>query len=815
MIKKIILFIFTSILTINSINAQKIDYANPKKYEIAEITIGGIKYLNHNALVQLSGLRVGQEINIPGDAITKAIRNLWKQGLFSDVKIYQTKIENKKIYLEIFLQERPKISEVIYTGLKKAHENDIIDMVEIKRGGQVTANLLNNTSKLIKDFFADKGYPNTEVDIIQKNDTSFQNAMKLYVNVDKGMKIKIDHINIEGNTIISDNKLLRSMKETKRKRWYGLFKPSKFIEKNYIEDKNSLIAKYTKEGYRDVKITTDSVYNVNEELLGITIRVNEGLQYFFRTIKWVGNTKYSSEQLSHALKIEKGDIFNQEELNNRLSVDEDAVGNIYMDDGYLFYNCTPTEVLIDGDSIDIEMRIYEGKQARINEVIIVGNTRTNDHVVRREIWTFPGELFSKADIIRSIRELAQLGHFDPEQIIPTPLPNQADGTVDLRYSLVEKANDQVEISGGWGAGMVVGTLGLSFNNFSTRNFFEKESWQPLPTGDGQKLSIRGQTNGDRYQSYNLSFVEPWLGGRKPNSLTVSIFHTLQTNGLPADHEMRSDMTISGAAIGFGRRLKKPDNFFQMYHELSFQQYGLNNWSFYNILSDGASNNLSLKTILSRKSIDNPIFSRGGSDFTLGLETTFPYSLVNGKDYTVMENAEKYEWIEYHKWTFKASWFTRIYKDLILNTKFEYGYLGFYNNDIGPSPFEGFDVGGDGMGYYSYGKDIIGLRGYENGTLTSDAGGNLYNKFVLEMRYPITLKESASIYVLSFVEAGNSWYSFKDYSPYGMKRSAGVGLRVFLPMLGMLGLDWAYGFDTPYGQTDISGAQFHFILGQNF
>ncbi|MCF6241775.1 MAG: BamA/TamA family outer membrane protein, partial [Bacteroidales bacterium] len=560
---KYILIIIFAFAGINSAYAQvTFDYANPKEYIIGDISITGVRYLNHNALVQISGLKKGQKIQIPGEPITKSLKKLWKQGLFSDVKISYTKIVGDTIYLNIYLQERPRLSQLIITGIQNTRVKDLEEKLDLKRGGQVTENVINRSKNIIRKYFVEKGFYNVAIDVIQKNDTNYQNTVVLIFNVDKKEKVKISEIDFEGNSVFLDEKLKKYLKETKQKRWYGLFKPSKYIPEKYEEDKKLLISKLNEKGYRDAKILGDTLIANEDGTLKLIINLDEGEQYFFRNIKWVGNKKFSSEQLSRVLRIKKGDIYDQSLLDKRLMSDDDAVSNLYMDDGYLFFNVTPVEVSVENDSIDLEMRIFEGPQATIRDVIITGNTRTNDHVIRREIRTLPGELFSKSDIIRTVRELAQLGHFDPEQIVPTPKPNPADGTVDLEYSLVEKANDQIELSGGWGAGMIIGTLGLSFNNFSTRNIFDKKAWQPLPTGDGQKLSIRAQTNGKYYQNYSLSFVEPWLGGRKPNSMSFSVSHTIQSSGAynpystgynyyPTTTVSDSRMQITRVSLGLG------------------------------------------------------------------------------------------------------------------------------------------------------------------------------------------------------------------------------------------------------------------------
>ncbi|MCD6597480.1 MAG: BamA/TamA family outer membrane protein, partial [Bacteroidales bacterium] len=547
-------------------------------------------------------------------------------------------------------------------------------------------------------------------------------------------------------------------------------------------------------------------------------------------IRWIGNTKFPSEYLSARLMIRSGDPYNKTELDERLFIDEDAVNSIYMDQGYLFAQIMPVEVKVENDSIDLEMRVYEGQPATISRVIIKGNTQTNEHVVRRELRTNPGDLFSKSAIMRTVRELAQLGHFDPEKIVPNPIPHQAEGTVDIEYDLEERANDQFEISGGWGAGMLVGTVGLRFNNFSIKRVLDFKAWRPVPTGDGQSLSLRVQSNGKYYQSYNISFVEPWFGGKKPNSFSVSAYRSVQTNGMKKDNPSRQGLIVNGASIGLGKRLKWPDDYFSLYNAISLQNYQLDNWNQYFLFSNGTSNNLSFNTVLSRNSAGpNPIYPTSGANVSISLQITPPYSLFSNKDYTNpdMLDSDKYRWVEYHKWGFKVDWFLTLAgslnpsnRRLVLYTRANFGYIGFYNSDIGPSPFEGFDLGGDGMsGYNLYGRDVIGLRGYENSSLTpivdGDKSGNVYERVSLELRYPISLAQSATVFILVFLEAGNSWSRIQDYNPFSLHRSAGVGLRAFLPMFGLLGIDWGYGFNPVTGAPDAAGSQFHFVIGQQF
>lgn len=841
------------------------DYKKPKEFIIKDVNVTGIKYLDKNILVNLSGLSLGSKVLIPGDDITNAIQRLWGQGLFSDVKIYATSFVSDSVNLEIYLQERHRLSELEIIGLKKGKENDIREKLELKRGMQVTQNMLNNSERVIKDYLYDKKYINAKVDIVQVDDTVLGlNNVKLKVYIEKGEKIKISDINFYGNSVFSDAKLRRTMKETKR-RSLNFFKPSKYVEDAYKEDKALVITKYNTMGYRDAEIVVDSVYFLNSKRIAIDIQIIEGNQYVFRNIDWVGNTKYTTEGLGRMLKIKKGDPFDTELLNKRLSIDEDAVSNLYLDDGHLFFNVSPTIQKIENDSVDIQMRISEGKQVSLNKVVIHGNTKTNEYVVLRELRTKPGELFSKAEIMRSQRELAQLGYFDPEQfgIEPTNI-NQAEGTVDLEYTVAEKSTDQFEISGGWGADMFVGTLGLRFSNFSAKNVFKKGAWRPVPSGDGQTLSLRAQTNGKYYSAYSASFVEPWFGGKKPNSLSVSVYYTIQKNTTYVYEVGDEFLKIFGGSIGLGQRLKWPDDYFTISNSISYQRYDLNDWNSF-IFQNGTSNNISFSTTLARNSTDQIIYPRSGSSFMLSLQITPPYSLfkedkfwelnnqektdialdvannygVDSYGYTwEMLNAEdqkvnidnaykdesdsrKYSWIEYHKWKYKGSWYLRVWKDLVLATNTEFGYLGYYNKDIGYSPFGRFDLGGDGMsGYSLYGVENIALRGYENSSLTPlDAdrkkNGNVYEKINFELRYPITLKPQATIYVLGFLEAGNAWTSINNYNPFKIKRSAGVGLRAFLPMFGLLGIDWGYGFDDIPGYPDANGSQFHFVIGQQF
>jgi outer membrane protein insertion porin family len=797
-----------------------IDYSRPRDYVIREVTVSGIQHLEPYAIVNIAGLQAGKRITVPGDAITQAVEKLWGHGLFSDVKIIATRIEGTEIDLDIMLQEPPRLSVLNIEGLRRSELREIEEKLRLRAGSLVTENAINNSKDIIRRHFIEKGYFNTSVDIRLEDDPSLPNRVRMNIDVDKNERVRISEIYFRGNDNFSDRRLQRVMKNTKERNLRNLLKSSKYVGADFREDKESLILFYHEHGFRDATIVRDSLYQTEDDRVNIFIEVDEGNQYYFRDIRWVGNTKYPAELLSAVLGIERGETYDPTKLEKRLRLDEDAVSSLYLDDGYLFFSVNPVEVNIENDSIDLEMRIREGDQARINRVLITGNTKTNERVIRRELRTKPGQLFSKTNLMRSHRELANLGHFDPERLDVNPIPNPADGTVDIEYVVEEKATDQLEISGGWGAGMLIGTLGVRFSNFSTRNILNREAWRPLPSGDGQTLSLRAQSNGSYYQAYNMTFVEPYLGGTRPNSLSFSLYHTIQTNRYNRNVRDWSSINISGASVGLGRRLNWPDDFFTLYNEISFQHYNLNDWFGQFMFQDGTSNNISLRTSFGRNSVDQPIYPRRGNSFNLTLQVTPPYSLLSGRDYTSMAASEKYRWIEYHKWTFRGDWYTSLAGNLVLSTSAQFGILGYFNSDIGPSPFESFDLGGDGMsGYNLYGRETIGLRGYENGSLTpirhGNKAGNIYNKFNMELRYPVSTNPSAFIYPLIFVEAGNAWSGFDEFNPFAIKRSAGIGLRAFLPMFGLLGIDWAYGFDEIPGRPGANRGQFHFVLGQQF
>lgn len=804
---------------------EVMDYSSPREYVIADVRVSGIEFIQKEVLVSLSGLKAGNTITLPGDEVTDVLKKFWSQGLFADAKITATRIRNDSVWLDIYLTEQSRMSRLTINGIGKSETQDVMEKINLRTGQQVTADIMNNTTRIIKEHFIEKGFLNTDVSISLQEDTLRVNMVQMEVNVNKNGRVKINEIYFEGASAFKESVLRRKMKETKKVN-LNIFKASKLIAPKFKEDKAKLIDFYNENGYRDAKILSDSVA-ISPDMdnrLDLYIRLEEGNKYFFGDIDWIGNTKYPSEFLNAVLGIEKGDIFDQKVLDDRLFIDEDAVNGVYLDNGYLFFQLTPVEVSVEDDTIDFEMRIYEGEIATVNKVIITGNSRTSEHVVRRELRTLPGDKFSKAELIRTVRELANLGHFDPEQIEPNPIPNQSDGSVDIEYKLVERATDQLEVSGGYGAGMLVGTIGIRFSNFAVSRLFDPKAWRPVPSGNGQTLSLRAQTNGKFYQSYNFSFVEPWFGGKKPNSLSVSVYHSKinqnyysywNPGSVPDEH-----MKVTGASLGLGRRLKWPDDFFTLYNAVTYQRYKMKDYANF-LATNGEFNNFSLTTTIGRNSQTQIIYPRGGSNISLSLQITPPYSLFNPDfNYATAADEDKYRWVEYHRWMFKADWYHALIGDLVLMTRIHWGYLGHYNDDIGPSPFESFDLGGDGLsGYNLYGRETIAQRGYPNGSLTPRKGtqksGNVYTKYTLELRYPVSLNPSATIFVLGFLEGGNAWYSIDQFNPFVAKRAAGVGVRAFLPMFGLLGIDWGWGFDTYPGSDEISGSRFHFTIGQQF
>jgi outer membrane protein insertion porin family len=855
----------TSIATENeSVPLPVIEYSNTNpKYEIAEITVTGADHYEDFVLIGFSGLSVGQVISVPGQEITEAVKRFWKQGLFSDVKIYATKIENGKVWLNISLKERPRISKINYSGLKKGEIEDLEKKLNLSVGNQITPNITDRIITVIKKYMEEKGFLNTDVFVYQKDDPEKPGHVIVDIEVNKKIKTSVHKIYVTGNQALTVAQIDKAMKKTNEKNLRNFFRSKKFVKQEYENDKKLIIEKYNEIGYRDAYIVTDSIVPFNEKSVDIYLTINEGKKYYFRNISWIGNTVYPYEFLNEKLGIKKGDLYNYNYLIKRLLTDEnDAISKLYQNNGYLFFQIEPVEVHVENDSIDFEIRIYEGKQATINEIGIKGNTRVYEHVIRRELRTKPGQLYSQEDIVRSLRELAQMGHFDQEKMNNAIdiQPDPENGTVDINYVLESKGNDQIEFSAGWGATGVVGSVGLKFSNFAIQNLFNPDTYRIVPQGEGQTFSLNARTNGQSYSSFSISFLEPWLGGKRPNSLSASVYYSTQTaisnrylnyiNNLSSMYyggyyggyyndyygnnynyyqtEVDPDryMRTLGASLGYGKRLNWPDDYFSFYSELSFQRFMLNNWyAGYFPMTSGTFNNLSMNLILNRSSIDNPIYTRTGSLFSLGLKFTPPYSVFNGKDYSQeMSNEERYKFIEYHKWTFTGKTFTPLTPNnkLVLMARAQFSYLGYYNKNA-RSPFETFYMGGDGMSSYtSYGTEYVAMRGYENGSLTpydtktGIAAGYLYNKYTMELRYPLSLEQSATIYVLSFVEAGNCFNSISGpngYNPFNLKRSAGIGVRIFLPMFGMMGIDWGYGFDTVTGATKPSGSQFHFVLGQ--
>lgn len=800
-----------------------IDHNNPREYEIGGISVSGARFNDESVIIMVSRLRVGDRIMVPGEEIALAITELWKQQLFQHVAIGITSIQGEFIFLEIELQERPRLSRFEFTGVKRSERDNLRDKLNLVRGDVVSENLMFRAENAISDYFIEKGFLKPTINITQITDTTRVNSTILEFDIDKGQRTRISNVNVYGNDVLTDGQIKRLMKNTRERSLRFIFSSSKLVQDEFEEDKLKVISRYNEVGKRDAVIVRDSIYFVEDNRINIDLHIEEGPTYYFREIEWVGNTVYPSAMLSDFLGISKGDLYNQNLLERNLYMNMEGVdiSSLYLDHGYLFFSINPVETAIENDSIDLEIRIYEGKQARINRVTISGNDRTNDHVIMREIRTRPGQLFSRSDIIRSQRELAQLGYFDQETINIIPKPNPTDGTVDLEYIVEEASSDQIELSGGWGANRVIGTIGLSFNNFSTRNLFNREAWRPLPTGDGQKLSLRAQTYGRGYISYSLSFVEPWLGGKRPNSLSLSLYQTTHRRDLVRSHPDYGYYSIIGASVGLAKRLTVPDDYFYLQQFITYQHYDILNSPIPFIMDSGQSNNMSYNIVFGRNSIDAPLFPRTGSEVSVSLQLTPPYSLFGDTDYTTASDREKYKWLEYHKWKLNTSWYTTLAGNLVLSTRTRLGMLGFYNSDIGFPPFERFYLGGDGLsGWEIDGREIIALRGYGNYSLTPRnnagefIGANIYNKVSMELRYPISLNPMATIYALTFVEAGNAWTNFRDFNPFDMKRSAGAGLRVFLPMFGLLGIDWGYGFDNIPGLPAESGSRFHFSIGQS-
>jgi outer membrane protein insertion porin family len=848
-----------------------VSYSMPKRYKIADIKVSGLKkdVYEDFTIIGLSGLSVGDAITVPGDEITATVKRFWRHGLFSDVKVLATKTEGDQVWLEIQLKQRPRISQVNYFGIKKGEREELETRLGFRKGYQVTPNLMDRAKTLIQKYFDGKGFKNVNIDIVQKDDLAHEGEVIVDIHIDKNEKTKINEIVFAGNSAINGLQLRKAMKKTNEKfslprrfktSILEMFSTKKFTSEEYENDKKNLIKKYNEYGYRDAVILSDSVVNVNEKSVNIYLSIDEGRKYYLKDINFVGNTQYPTDYLAAVLQMKSGDVYNQKKLDEHLNTDDESVANVYYNNGYLFFGVDPVEVEAENDSISLEIRIQEGPQATINRIIIEGNDRLYEDVVRRELRTKPGMLFSRDDLMRSVRELAQMGHFDPENMNPQPIPDPENGTVDIKYSLVSKASDQVEFSAGWGQVGVIGKLSLKFTNFSMKNFLHPKTYKGIiPQGEGQTLTISGQTNGRYYQGYNISFMDPWFGGKRPNTLSVSAYYSKQSgvnqdflsnsmastgyypyssgiygggysdpyNTYELAYDPNQSLEMIAVSAGYGKRLSWPDDYFQFMATLSYQVYMLNNWDYYYNgmgFSTGDSHNVNLELLLQRSSVDNPLYTRRGSQFSISLSATPPYSLFDGKDYASMEIAARHKLLEYHKWKIKAKVFTpllpmTVKRTPVLMSRVEYGFVGHYN-EYKISPFETFYMGGSGMTGYTgmMANETIALRGYEDGSIAGSGAanyGHAYARIGMELRYPFLLEPSSTIYGLAFVEAGNAWADIKNFDPFALKRSAGVGVRIFLPMIGLMGLDWAYGFDRPDYSSTKGGSQLHFIIGQEF
>ncbi len=817
-------------LSKSSIPADSLSYLEPKDYIIGGITITGTKYLDKDVLLQISKLNKGDKINLPGEANANVIKNLYKENLFDDVQLNITKINLDTIYLEIVVVERPRLSRLHITGIRKGEIEDVNKDLSDKTGKIVNENLLSTTKAIIKKHFNEKGFLNTTVTLKQRKDPGDANSVILDVIIDKKQKVEITEVTFEGNSAFKQKALRKYLSKTRTKKFYNIFGSRKFKQDKYDEDKQNLVTKMQAKGYRDAEILSDSVFKTGENTVGIRIKIFEGKKYYFGNIKWSGNAKYPAGVLGKILTIKKGDVFSEEELNKRLSgptPNNDDVSSFYLNDGYLTYQADPVQTKIYNDTVDLDIRVYEGPQYTINRVILKGNDVTNDKVVMREIRTKPGQKFNKALLIRSTREIGQLGNFDEQKTEPKPTNiNPQDGTVDIIYNVVEKPSDQIELSGGFGGGQLVGTLGLTFNNFSLRNIFHLKAYKPLPKGDGQKLSLRGQSSGRSYQNFSFTFSEPWLGGKKPVYFALSAYTQLSSTGqyYAPTNPLYNNLRINGVGVTLGKKLNWPDNYFQLNYSLNVDHYNLDNYTGY-LFSNGTSYNIKLTQELQRNSLDAPIYPTSGSNIKLTIQGTPPYSLFNSIDYKTATPEEIYHFVEYYKFKYDAQWFTRLTGKLVLMSQVRFGFLGEYNADVPPSPFERFKLGGDGMQSYQFlqGSDIIGLRGYQNFsiipvgtnyTVDTNPGSSIYDKFTFEIRHPVIQSQSATIFMLAFAEGGNVWNSFNTFDPFNVRRSVGIGARVFLPIFGLLGLDYGYGFDAIPGIPTANKGQFSFSISQS-
>ena len=797
----------------------------PRLFHIRNVNVHGVEHLDHNQLRAAAGLIPGDSIYLPSDYISHSISRLWSQRYFSDVKIGAS-IEGDSLDLELFLQERPRVYQwfVIGDGIGRGKQKDLLEKLKLKRGSELSDYIIDRSERLIKKDFADKGFRNAEVQTIIENDTLIKNAVNVTFKVTKNEKVKVGKITFEGNEKFDDKRLRKTFKKTRQKSW-NIFKSSKFKADEYKEDKNLLLDFYNSRGYRNATILSDSIYKISDNRIGIHLNLTEGEKFYIRDVRWVGNSVYETDYLQHMFGVEKGDTYDKKSMHKRLGVGREmdpeaqSVASIYQNSGYLMSQVDPTEIVVGKDSIDIEVRIFEGKPFTINEVGISGNIRVDDEAIRRELAIYPGMLYDRSLLMYTLRQLMGMGHFDAESLQPDIQP-VTDDLVNVNFPLTETASDQFNIAGGWGSGSFVGSVGITLNNLSTRNMFRKGQWRPYPMGQNQKFSISGQTNGTYYKAIAASFTDPWVGGRKPNSLTVSAHWSEQNNAYYIWQSSTMHFRTLGIALGLGKRLKWPDPNFTLYVEGQYRRYALKNWDYF-IMKNGVAHELSVKIAFGRSTIDQPIYPRKGSEFSITATLTPPYSAWDGRDYsnTSMPDNVRYKWIEYHRWELKGKWFQSLSNngDLVLMAAAEMGYLGNYNRHK-TSPFQRFEVGGDGMsGYTIYGVDIIGLRGYEDGALdpVNSNYSMAYNKYTVELRYPVILKPSSQIFVLGFLEGGSGFNSWREFSPFKIKRSAGVGVRVYLPIVGQLGLDWGWGFDAPMGDTRRSGGHFHFTLGQSF
>jgi outer membrane protein insertion porin family len=818
----------------DSLINKNVSFEKGKAYILGGISVTGLQKFSEETVRVFTGLRYGQTIKLPGDKLTSAIKKLYESKQFSDVDVYLDRIDGETVYLKLEVQELPQLNQVKINGIKKSKAKDLITEAELKLGKMVTDNLLVTTKNYFTKKYTDKGFLKTKVSLDVTKDTTDINIVNMAIFIDKGQKIKIRDINFIGNKELSGKKIRKAMSNTKQKFFGRFWKGSKYIEEEYQEDLESILDRYSRLGYRDARILKEGISWNDDNTIDINIDLEEGKQYRFAEILFVGNKEYTDEQLQQVLRIEKGDIYNGAVLKERVNGDGSPtsfdIASEYQNNGYLFSQVNAVETRVENDSITVEIRIREDEKARIKKVTVAGNDKTNDHVIFRELRVKPGDLFSRREIIRSIREIGQLGFFD-QNVTPDVVPNYQDKTTDINFNVIEKGGSQIELQGGYGGGSFIGTLGLSFNNFSIKDMFNKEAYKPLPTGDGQKLSLRLQSS-RTFNTYSFSFTEPWYGGKKPKSLSFSVYQSNQFQLNPQTFDVDKDrkLGITGASIGLGQRLKWPDDFFQLSQTISYQSFQLKNYGFRvgdNVLNNGTLNNLSYNLNISRNSAGpSLIFPTYGSEFSFGVKATIPYSFFTNKNYDQPANltaeqqndflADKFKWLEYYKFDAKGKWYTSFTDKLVLMTNAETGFLGFYSSDLGQTPFERFFVGGDGIAQFQLdGRETVGLRGYENNRLSSIAGGTIYNKFQLELRYSITDAPSASIYTLGFIEAGNSYDNFKDFNPFDVKRSAGLGVRIFMPAFGLLGIDFAHGFDPLPGQIEKSGWQTHFIIGRQF